>query len=176
MSRQTLGFTLIELLVTLIVLSLLLAMAAPAFASLRQRTAVTTTHNLLLTGFATARNYSVSFQRLTTICPGTPASGCRDDGVWEAGWLVFVDINGDGRLDADDTLVHHENLMRERVQIRSGRGRPRATFRSNGGAPGTNLTLRICFEGQVQSALILSNPGRARTAVARELAAMSGCD
>ena len=90
--------------------------------------------------------------------------------------MVFVDANGDGRLDADDTLVHHENLMRERVQIRSGRGRPRATFRSNGGAPGTNLTLRICFEGQIQSALILSNPGRARTAGARELAAMSGCE
>ena len=175
MSRQTTGFTLIELVVTVAVLSILLAIAAPSFASLRQRTAVTTTHNLLLTGFATARNYAVSFQRLTTICPGTPASGCRADGIWDAGWLVFVDANGDGRLDAGDALVHHENVMRDGVQIRSGRGRPRATFRSDGGAPGTNLTLRICFEGQVQSAVILSNPGRARSAGTRERAAMPGC-
>lgn len=175
MSRSAQGFTLIELLMTLAVLMILLAVAMPSFAGLKQRSAVTATHNLLLTGFATARSHAVSTGQLVTICPVSGESGCRSDGVWDEGWLVFVDSNRNGRLDAADTIVHHENRMISGMGIRSGSGRPRAVFRPDGSAGGTNLSLRICAEGEVQAAIILSNVGRARSASTREVAAMAAC-
>ena len=175
MSRRTLGFTLIELLMTLAVLAILLAVAAPSMAALKARNAATGTHNLLMSSFATARVHAVSQRRLTTICPGTEAGGCRSDGVWNEGWIIFVDRNDNGRLDAGDTLVRAENPIPHGLQAHSGAGRPRATFRPTGLAGGTNLTLRICADGSVQSALILSNTGRARSATSRELATMNAC-
>lgn len=175
MLRRTSGFTLIELLVCLGILTILLVIAMPSFAGLKQRSTVTATHNLLLTGFATARNHAVSTGQLVTICPVAGESGCRADGVWDEGWAIFVDINRNGRLDAADTIVRHENRMPGGIGIYSGRGRPRAVFRPDGSAGGTNLSLRICAEGVVQSAVILSNVGRARSASTGELATLANC-
>lgn len=175
MLRRIAGFTLIELLASVAVLTILLVIALPSFAGLKQRSAVTATHNLLLTGFATARNHAVSTGHLVTICPVRGESGCRADGVWDEGWMVFVDHNRNGRLDADDTVVHHENRIAGGIGIYSGRGRPRAVFRPDGSAAGTNLSLRICADGAVQSAVILSNVGRARSASTGELATLGNC-
>lgn len=175
MPRQSTGFTLIELLTTVAVLGILLAVASPSLAGLQQRSAVTSAHNLLLTGFATARSHAVTTGRLVTICPGTAVAGCHADGIWEGGWLIFVDEDGNGRLDPADTLVFNQNRAIEPVLIRSSTGRPRATFRPDGSAGGTNLSLRLCVGEAVRAAIILSNAGRARSAGARELAAMPGC-
>lgn len=175
MSSRSAGFTLIELVVTLAVLGILLMIAAPSMAALKARSASTATHHLLMSSFASARQHAVTHRKLTTICPGNAVAGCRSDGIWDEGWIVFVDRNDNGRLDPVDTLVRSESGLPAGLNASSGQGRPRATFRPTGLAGGTNLTLRICADGAVQSAVILSNTGRARAATAGELAALSGC-
>ncbi|MCB1567582.1 MAG: GspH/FimT family pseudopilin [Xanthomonadales bacterium] len=170
------GFTLIEVMIVIAIMLILLAIATPSLGGLLRRSEVTTTHNALSTGFALARHHAVSHGAATTICPVAPDGGCRTDGVWDEGWWIFIDANGNARPDPAETLVHHENRIPARVRIRSGRGRPLATFRADGSAPGTNLSLRICSDSTLQSALILSNAGRARRAGAADLARLAGCD
>lgn len=175
MTRSQTGFTLIELLMTLAVMMILMVIAVPSMAGLKQRTSITATHNRLVAGFSLARQQAVTTAQRVTICPGVPEDGCRTDGIWENGWIVFVDQNGNAQLDAEDILLSHENKVAEGLRIHSGRGRPRSVFRPDGSASGTNLTLRICTDEGVRSALVLSNAGRVRSASTRELAAMTGC-
>ncbi len=176
MPRHLDGFTLIELLVTVAIITIVLSLASPSFAGLHQRTAITAQHNLLMTSFATARSHAVHFSRLTTLCPGTPTSGCRTDGVWDHGWMVFVDADGNGEFNAADTVVLYEERVPDALRIRSSKSRAKAVFRPDGSAAGTNLTVRLCVHEAVQAGIVLSNVGRARKAGANELAAMPGCD
>jgi type IV fimbrial biogenesis protein FimT len=175
MIRTHAGFTLIELLMTLAVMALLAGISAPSMGRLLTRTSVSSAHNLVMTGFATARLHAVTQGRSVTVCPGDAAGGCRAGGRWDGGWILFVDRNGDDRFDPEDTLLRVENPVSPRLAIQSNSNRPRAVFRPNGMSGGANLTLRICAEGAVQSAVILSNAGRARAATSSELATMSAC-
>ncbi|HET9049881.1 MAG TPA: GspH/FimT family pseudopilin [Chiayiivirga sp.] len=176
MHRHATGFTLIEVMIVIAVMLIVLAVATPSLGGLVRRSETATTHNALSTGFALARNYAVSHGEATTICPVASDGGCRSDGVWDEGWWIFIDGNGNARPDPAETLVHHENRIPASTRIRSGRGRPLATFRADGSAPGTNLSLRICSDSTLQSALILSNAGRARRAGPADLARLAGCD
>lgn len=177
MHRSQTGFTLLEALTTLAVMALLLGLALPSMSSTLSRSAISASHNQLMSGFASARQYAVFNRRLTLICPGTPETGCRNDSLWSQGWIVFVDRNGNDRYDITDTLVRAENALPGSVIALSTHGRPRAVFRPNGTSAGSNLTLRLCdsHEGRPKAAIVLNNTGRARSAQPNELAALPAC-
>jgi len=175
MLRHHAGFTLIELLTTLAISALLAGVAVPAMGRLQSRMAASSAHHLVMTAFAAARLQAVSQGQPVTVCPGDAVRGCRTGGHWEGGWIVFADHDGDTQLGPGDDLLRTEDPISPRLAIQSSAGRPRAQFRPNGMSGGANLTLRICADGAVQSAVILSNSGRARAATSSERAAMPAC-
>lgn len=178
MNRPSRGFSLIETLIALAVLSLLLGLSLPSLRGLLLRSAVSSSHNLLLSGFASARQHAVFSRRPTTICPGSADAGCRSDAVWSQGWIIFVDHNGNALFDSADQLIRAENPLPKRTRAFSNSGRPRAVFQPNGTSSGHNLTLRLCGADTPRplSAIVLSNTGRARAAGPNELAALPACD
>lgn len=176
MRRNHLGFNLVELIVVVAISAVLLALALPSVGAQFQRTRVATTHNQLAAAFAHARILALTQRSQAVVCPSRDGQSCRRDGVWESGWITFVDRDGDGVRDASDLVLKADVPASNALRIRSSRHRSRVLFRNNGYARGANLTLRLCDgKGEVLAALVLNNGGRVRAAGRAEVISLPSC-
>lgn len=168
--RSIRGFSLIELFMTLAVAGILLGIALPSFKQLLERQTFIAAQHQLMGGFHHARTLAVTHGRPAAICPTANGVSCRSGGVWDTGWLVFVDANRNGRRDADEPIERVHLQQASSLQIRSSAQRPMAMFRPNGGSGASNLSLRLCSEdGRPLGGLVLNNTGRLRQAGPGEL-------
>ncbi|WP_456405195.1 GspH/FimT family pseudopilin [Thiolapillus sp.] len=94
--RKIQGFTLVELLITVVVLSILVALAVPSFRGLMDRNAVSTTANDLLSSILLARSEAIKREQPVIF------SGNADFGTWN----VAADTDGDGTGDV--VLLQHD--------------------------------------------------------------------
>lgn len=157
------GLTLIELLMVLALLGLLTGLALPAFSALRERSRLAAIQNELLASLALARSEAIRSRRPVLVCPGDgEATGCRDDGLWHAGWMSFVDEDGNHRYDPGGDRLLEVHGPVQGLQLVSTAGRPRVRYTADGLSTGSNLSLRVCRRGEAVSAVVLNNSGRAR--------------
>ncbi|MGZ4960104.1 MAG: GspH/FimT family pseudopilin [Methylomonas sp.] len=88
------GYTLIELMVTIAVAAILMSMAVPSFnATIRSNRLTTSANDWVST---------LNFARSEAIKRSAPVSVRRKGTTsqqWDAGWDVFVDLNGNGAFD-----------------------------------------------------------------------------
>jgi type IV fimbrial biogenesis protein FimT len=84
------GFTLVELLVTIVVLSILLGLAVPAFRSFMQNDQQWTQTNNLVVGLNTARSEAIKddMNGVAQICSSNNGTTCTGT-AWETGWIVL---------------------------------------------------------------------------------------
>ncbi len=95
--RRPAGFTLIELLVTIVVLSILLGLAVPAFRTFMQNDQQWTQQNNLLLSLNAARSEAIK-EDITggvSICASTGAGNppTCDGASWAQGWIVLPSVN-----------------------------------------------------------------------------------
>lgn len=163
--RSIRGFSLIELIMTIAVAGIVLGIALPSFGQMRERQGFVAMQHQLMGGFHQARTLAVTRSLPAAICPTADGLNCRNGGVWDQGWLVFVDANRNGRRDAGEAVERVQLESSPRLRVRSSAQRPMAMFRPNGGSGASNLSLRICSEdGRLLGALVLNNTGRLRQA------------
>jgi type IV fimbrial biogenesis protein FimT len=143
------GFTLIELLVTVVVLSILLGLAVPAFRTFVQNDQQWTQQNTLVLALNTARSEAIKQDIAggVTVCASqldTTPPTC-DGATWAQGWIVVVvpgakPIQTVGALPANTTLTEAS-------------GNLSVTFMSNGAIntgpaflnqPPARLQFRMC--------------------------------
>jgi len=165
--RKNEGVTLIELMVVLVVLAILISLAAPALHSLLARWAADTASASLVDDFRYARSEAIKRNDFVTICRSTDGVSCAGlIGSWHTGWLVFVDRDSDGVVDAaasspvptlpDDVLRVQQALpWVESAEPLSGNAHKQFKFRPTGLAPGYQSNMVLTVSTSVSGGTVL---------------------
>lgn len=159
------GFTLIELVTTLAIVAVLLAIGLPGFGDLLARHRIRTAMHLISTDLALARNSAIMRRSPVVACPRTETLRCRGDADWSHGWIVFADPDGDRQPDSDSDLLRVSDAPSGAGRgLQLGATRTFVRYQRDGRSAGTNLTVRVCSQGDLGGSVIVNNLGRVRTA------------
>lgn len=158
------GFTLVETAVTLSVLALMVAIGLPSMREFRARQQAGAIASLLVSHFASARMTAISHNVPVMVCPSDGAGTCRQGTDWGGHWLSFRDPDGNRQPDDGDDIYRNDTVPdNPSIRVVSTQGRRHVRYQPTGMSYGTNLTIRICYDGRVATSVILNNTGRART-------------
>lgn len=159
------GFNLAEAMVAMAILAIGASLALPTFKSTLERTRTATALNDLTSTLSSARSTALMRRQTVSVCPSQDGLACRGDGVWDDGWILFVDAGKTGQPAQPADILRAAGPLNAGLILRATPGRHRARFQPNGQSTGSTLTLSLCLRkghrplGQV----ILNNWGRART-------------
>ena len=153
--RKDSGFTLVELMVAISVLAILLAVGVPSMIDFLQNSRRAAAVNSLVPHLQQARNTAATLGLPVVLCHSNDGTSCSNQGSpdWSAGWILFVDDNQNGVLDATDRNGEFDvgEALLSMDEGREGLTMPSNTGRFNfnpGFNSGTNAgTVAICIDG-----------------------------
>ncbi len=161
------GFTLIELMVTVSVLAIVLGVGVPGFQELIQNNRMAISVNDLVTDLNLTRSEAIKRGSSVTLCRRNAAgTACDTSANWLAGWIIFVDPDGDGMVDAGEQIIRVREAVKGLTSLNFSR--TRVTFGAQGFSQGFNGTITFCDSRGAAKAKgrVLSNTGRLREASA----------
>jgi type IV fimbrial biogenesis protein FimT len=159
------GRTLPELMTTVCMAGILSAIALPGFMNLLADNRMSTVANDLVAVLAYARSEAIKRGvQVTVRHKGTTL------GVWEDGWNLFADNNGDGVMNVSDELLRSYDAPGKDYTLRTGANYAKwLAYTSTGairsGSGFINDTFRLCdYTRQIKRArAIIIKMGRVRT-------------
>ncbi len=161
--RRT-GFTLVELVITLAIAGIGLVIGVPSYHGLVERQRASSAMHLLTAHMASARITAITYRIPTVVCPSDRAGGCRRDGDWSQGWLMFFDADGNRSPDARQDILRDENApIHPSLRILSSSGRAQLRYLPDGRSAGSNLSVRLCREDVLLGTVVVNNVGRIRS-------------
>lgn len=163
--RRHQGYTLIELITALAISSVVIAFAAPSFATLLQDTRLTTSINTLARTIHYTRSEAIKRNEAIILCKGTPALGCNKSQAWHEGWLVFVDENDDRTWTEDEPLLWTQRELTPQQTLHwSAFPTDNYLIYYPNGSASSNGTFTFCDNRghTAAKALIIAKSGRAR--------------
>jgi type IV fimbrial biogenesis protein FimT len=170
------GITLIESIFSVAILATLTSLSLPSFANLIHSSEGRTARDALATSLNLARLAAASRHGEVAVCPSADQIHCDDSERWQSGWIVFQDLDHDGKRSDNETILQLSQAQKH-VAILSTAGRKHVTFRDDGSATGTNLTFTLCDQrGATQATtLVINNAGRMRQGKPTDAQAASAC-
>lgn len=108
--RHTAGFTLVELMVTLTISAILIGVAIPSFRTFITNNAVENLQGRLAGAITFARSEAATRNSVVTLCSSNTGTSCVAN-QWQAGWIVFVDSNGNQTADPVAGAVPAEEIL-----------------------------------------------------------------
>lgn len=150
--RSQSGFTLYELLITVLVIGVIITIGVPNMREFTANSRVTAAANDLLSAFLLARTEAARSKENVTICASANGTSCASTS-FDDGWIVFIDIDGDGAVDGGDgdAVVRQFPAVNAAIDITSrdinGNAADDFTFAPSGmgmGNAGALSTATIC--------------------------------
>lgn len=124
--RYSNGFTLFELVTVIAVISIIVLISSPFFASLLKQNEANKLYYSLKPILTDARAQAYSLHHAVALCGSNNGITCNDD--WTAGILTFLDHNQNRLLDADDQVLSHHSLAIKYGELTwRGAGRSRSS-------------------------------------------------
>ncbi|MFL9582437.1 GspH/FimT family pseudopilin [Stenotrophomonas sp. AB1(2024)] len=164
------GFTLLELMATLLIVTVLCALALPAFSASVSRMRADMLRMQLVSVFNSARSTAITRFEPVTVCPSGDGLHCGDD--WSRGWLIHRDRgSGTASPAPADALQYRQGYRDTAVVARSSQDRQRLRFQADGRSGGSPLTVAICAGGQLHGQVVVNNVGRTRATRIRDTTA-----
>lgn len=111
------GFSLVEILVTLLVLTVLITLAAPAFTNILMTNRLATESNTFLSALHLARSEAVKRNVRVVLCISANGAACANSGGWHQGWIMFTDVNNNALFDVNETLLRQSQALPVNVML-----------------------------------------------------------
>jgi len=153
-----------EALTVMAITALTVILGVPGYRGSVQSDRTSSAMHLLTAHIASARSTAISYRIPTVVCPSDRAGGCRMDGDWSQGWLMFFDPDGNRQPDSRQDILRDENApIHPSLRIVSSRGRPQLRYLPDGRSAGSNISVRLCHEDLLLARVIVNNVGRVRS-------------
>lgn len=115
-----------------------------------------------------ARTEAIRRGHRVNLCKSADGAQCVDKGSWDAGFVVFVDVDGDGEVGDDEPLLGRDGPAPHGITVQANR--PIAeyvSYTSIGHARMLNGALQmgtftVCRSGYPALQVVLASSGRAR--------------
>ena len=157
--RAPRGHSLLEVLFVLALMGVLLALAAPTWAGMKQRWAVRDLANRYLAAMHSARLLAIRSGQVTTVCPSSDGQHCTHSGL-EEGWIVLQGTTGTTTVIQDEPPSSVSG-----ISTRYGHRTLPMAFAPNGLVDGVGLRqINLCLRGQANASigLVINQTGRTR--------------
>ena len=167
--RAARAFTIVELLFALSLAALLASAAVPTFHDWLGAYQLANHAKHLAESMTRARTEAIRRGHRVSLCKSSDRRQCANHGSWESGFLLYVDVNRDGLVDAGEPVLEIEDRAPPGITIVANRPLDHyVSYTSVGHARMLNGalqmgTLTLCKRGQRALLVVLANSGRVRT-------------
>jgi type IV fimbrial biogenesis protein FimT len=167
---QVRAFGLIELLVALFVAVLLLGLAVPAYGDWVASQELMNEARHLADSMNMARAAAINSGHRVNLCQTAGGGQCLNAGRWEGGWILYVDGNRNGQVDAEEKVLWTEQPAAPGITLAAnGPLLHYVSYTSLGHARMLNGALQmgtftVCRSGRKAIDVVLAHSGRVRIA------------
>ncbi len=155
------GVTLVELMVVIAIAAILATIGVPSMLTFIQNNRLVSQANILLGSLNEARSHAVARARPVTVCGSADGGACN--GNWSAGWMSFVDTDGNGARAAGEEVRAFVSGVPDGVAIRLAGEVVSIRFTREGSVAGERRhTFSICDgrgSGSARGVIVLPTGG-----------------